>query len=705
MARRRGLMASIARMQREAARAEAARLRAQAEAQRAALRARAEYERAIAASERERKRLYAESRAAQVAAMNDELAARRAALDGVLAATLDVDDYFDLNQLKQPVDVSRLLQPEPPPVEAAFMPEPPRGITRLLGGGSKYEEQVRAARWRYEQAPAQHAERERQRLAQLKAAEEENRRRDQEVQALHRDLAAGEPQAVVTYLDLVFNASPFPDGFPQHWRLAYVPDSHQLVVEYDLPTLDVVPKVKAYRYVKSSDTITETARPAAEVKEQYASVIAQTTLRVIHEVFEADRLGHVETVVFNGLVTTVDPATGKQIRPCLVSVRTTRSAFAELDLSRVDPVVCLQNLGAGVSRNPTELAPVRPVLEFGMVDPRFIEETDVLSGLDDRPNLMEMTPTEFEGLIQNLFSRMGLDTRQTRPSRDGGVDCVAFDPRPIMGGKVVIQAKRYKHTVGVSAVRDLYGTLQNEGASKGILVTTSGYGRASFDFAKNKPIELLDGANLLYLLKEHAGIEARIEAPQGWRDPVADAPPVPDEGRAAPRFEPLRAGQNAGIGGDELSVQVGWRKCELDLDVSALLLGPDGKVRSDADFVFYNQEVSADGAVVHGGKSDDGSVVSDSLELDLGRIDPAVAKVVIAVSVDGGVFGQVADLVVTASVSGGRGFRFTPTATVDTALICAEVYRRNGAWRIRAVGQGYRDGLAGLARDFGVDVE
>src|SRR5690606_4116310 len=99
---------------------------------------------------------------------------------------------------------------------------------RLLGGGSKYEEQVRAARWRYEQAPAQHAERERQRLAQLKAAEEENRRRDQEVQALHRDLAAGEPQAVVTYLDLVFNASPFPDGFPQHWRLAYVPDSHQL---------------------------------------------------------------------------------------------------------------------------------------------------------------------------------------------------------------------------------------------------------------------------------------------------------------------------------------------------------------------------------------------------------------------------------------------------------------------------------------------
>src|ERR1700687_2662277 len=102
---------------------------------------------------------------------------------------------------------------------------------------------------------------------------------------------------------------------------------------------------------------------------------------------------------------------------------------------------------------------------------------------------MELTPNEFESLITNLFEKMCLQTRQTQASRDGGVDCVAYDPRPIFGGKVVIQAKRYKNTVGVSAVRDLFGTMQNEGASKGILVTTSGYGRASFDFAKNKPIE------------------------------------------------------------------------------------------------------------------------------------------------------------------------------------------------------------------------
>jgi restriction system protein len=176
-----------------------------------------------------------------------------------------------------------------------------------------------------------------------------------------------------------------------------------------------------------------------------------------------------------------------------------------------------------------------------MVDPRFIAGSDVLSDLDRRPNLMELTPMEFEALIANLFQKMGLETRQTRASRDGGVDCVAYDPRPILGGKVVIQAKRYRNTVGVSAVRDLFGTLQNEGASKGILVTTSGYGRAAFEFADGKPIELLSGSNLLFLLAEHAGINARIVVPEDWKDPV------PDSYSEEPNYLPPPNDGNSGV--------------------------------------------------------------------------------------------------------------------------------------------------------------
>jgi restriction system protein len=114
---------------------------------------------------------------------------------------------------------------------------------------------------------------------------------------------------------------------------------------------------------------------------------------------------------------------------------------------------------------------------------------------------------DFEHLIRELFEKefgeSGGEVKITRASRDSGVDAVAFDPDPIRGGKIVIQAKRYTNTVGVSSVRDLYGTVLNEGATKGILVTTTDYGPDAYDFAKGKPLTLLNGGNLLHLLEKH----------------------------------------------------------------------------------------------------------------------------------------------------------------------------------------------------------
>lgn len=329
------------------------------------------------------------------------------------------------------------------------------------------------------------------------------------------------PEKIEFDLKVIF----LPIEFDRAIRAAYVVESRQAVVEYQLPDVTIVPKAQSFRYVKSRAQVTEIARPASEIRSLYADAIAHLTLIGLTQIFYEDITGMIDVVVFNGVVDTVNRRTGRPIRPCLVTVRVTRETFKSLDLFNVDPQACLKYLNARVSPSPTELAPVRPVVEFSMVDPRFVDATDAMSGLDSRPNLMELTPTQFEALIQNLFTKMGLETRQTRASRDGGVDCVAYDTRPIFGGKIVIQAKRYKNTVGVSAVRDLFGTLQNEGASKGILVTTSGYGSASFDFAQHKPIELLDGSNLLALLQEHAGIVARIEPPEDWRDPVPDSDP------------------------------------------------------------------------------------------------------------------------------------------------------------------------------------
>lgn len=539
MARRRSYVSTFAQMQREAARAHAAQLRAQTSARREAERAAAAYRRAQAADEKERKRLYAESRAAEVAATNDELEADIAALQGLLAATLNVNDQIKFSALKKrPVipawQHAHLERPEPPPLPDAFRPAPPTGLSKVFSK-TKYEQALEEGRVRYERAVHEHAVREQQRAAALTraradwqaaadAANAEAQKQHAEVDAFEADYHRGVQDAVASYCSMVLEASQYPDGFPQQFKLAYVPESRQVVVEYELPTVAVVPAVKAYKYVKTSDTVTEAPRPQTQIKALYASVVAQVAIRTVHELLEADTGRHIDTIVFNGVVDTTDPGSGRRVRPCLVTVRTTRDAFGALDLAHVEPLACLKHLSAGVSKSPSELVPVRPVLEFSMVDPRFIAESDALSELDQRPNLMELSPTEFEALIQNLFTKMGLEARQTRPSRDGGVDCVAWDPRPIFGGKVVIQAKRYKNTVGVSAVRDLFGTLQNEGASKGILVTTSGYGQASFDFAQNKPIELIYGAGLLYLLNEHAGIEAKIMPPENWKGPASDAP-------------------------------------------------------------------------------------------------------------------------------------------------------------------------------------
>ena len=101
-------------------------------------------------------------------------------------------------------------------------------------------------------------------------------------------------------------------------------------------------------------------------------------------------------------------------------------------------------------------------------------------------------------------------------SHDGRSLC--YEGSPFIHHGLGHDPKRYKNTVGVSAVRDLFGTMINEGAAKGILVTTSGFGASTYDFSKNKPIELVSGSNLLSMLSEYAGIEAKIEFPDDWQD-------------------------------------------------------------------------------------------------------------------------------------------------------------------------------------------
>ncbi|MEU6139733.1 TerD family protein [Streptomyces sp. NPDC047081] len=171
----------------------------------------------------------------------------------------------------------------------------------------------------------------------------------------------------------------------------------------------------------------------------------------------------------------------------------------------------------------------------------------------------------------------------------------------------------------------------------------------------------------------------------------------------------MSKGSNTPVPTTALRVELGWRSGPgvPDADASALLL-VGGKVRSDADFVFYNQPVHSSGAVRHEGKRHDGGRTVDTLVVDLARVEPAIETVVLAASADGGTFGQVPDLYIEVrdAAQNTVAARFDSTgASVETAFVLGEFYRRQGAWKFRAVGQGYSSGLEGLATDFGITVD
>lgn len=240
----------------------------------------------------------------------------------------------------------------------------------------------------------------------------------------------------------------------------------------------------------------------------------QIALRTLHELYEADVVNVLDSIVFNGWVNSVDKSTGHDVNACIMSVNASKDEFMAINLKNVDPKACFRQLKGVGSAKLHGLSPVAPIMTINKQDKRFVSAYDVVEGIDQSENLAAMDWQDFENLIREIFekefSSSGGEVEITQASRDGGVDAIAFDPDPIRGGKIVIQAKRYTNVVGVSAVRDLYGTTLNEGATKGILVTTANFGPDAYDFAKGKPLTLLNGSNLLHLLEKH-GHKVKID--------------------------------------------------------------------------------------------------------------------------------------------------------------------------------------------------
>lgn len=337
---------------------------------------------------------------------------------------------------------------------------------------------------------------------------------NQKVEKLKEQYFQLDTNSVLEYCELVLSNSQYPDEFPKNFDLEYNSDNKLLIIEYVLPAPEDFPKLSEVKYIAAKKELKEYFISDAQSSKMFDTAIYNICLRTLHEIFEADKANAIEIAVFNGWVETINKATGKKTNNCIVSVQTKKGEFVEIELSNVDPKACFKSLKGVGSSKLSGITAVQPLIQVNKNDKRFVSSYDVTDKLDAGYNLAIMDWEDFEHLIRELFekefSSNGGEVKVTQASRDGGVDAVAFDPDPIRGGKIVIQAKRYSNTVGVSAVRDLYGTVMNEGATKGILVSTADYGPDAYEFAKNKPLTLLNGSNLLFLLEKH-GHKARID--------------------------------------------------------------------------------------------------------------------------------------------------------------------------------------------------
>ena len=321
------------------------------------------------------------------------------------------------------------------------------------------------------------------------------------IASLKADVDAGFTDAIQSASILALRNSRFQNNKTD---AAYDADSGILLIDYDLPNFAEIEIVEDTSFSASNKPKAISARRLAELKD---TALYGLVMRAAYDFATIFKNGPVQGIAINGWISRNDLATGKFRSDVTMSLFATKNDLVDLNIVECDPKIAFKKLKGTVGSNPQDYTPIQPIYQLNEQDSRIVESREILSSIDEFENLGAMHWDDFEHLIREVFemefATNGAKVNVTRASRDSGVDAIVFDPDPIRGGKIVIQAKRYVNTVDVSAVRDLFGTVQNEGANKGILITTSGFGPDSFEFAKGKPLTLMNGQNLLWLLEKH----------------------------------------------------------------------------------------------------------------------------------------------------------------------------------------------------------
>ncbi len=436
-------------------------------------------DRELAAEEKEAEKRRKEGRRAEADAETAALEAWVEALGLVLSDGVTGFAPSRLADRRRTVRVAELdLGGEAKPVPEPVWQEPrlPGPVRAALGGHRHYERKLEDARRRHaealERAHADETARQR-RVGERRRLHAAERRRAESEVAVHNtaldDLQQGlddrAPEAVERVAEIVLGEMPQPDGLPRHPEVVVSPEGDHVVVRWTLPGKDVVPAERAVQYLVTKDEKRPLARARKDAAAIYRDLVAQVSLLVVRSVLVSDP--GVARVSFSGHVDAINPATGEQDYPCLLSLTVERSDLpTDENLRRVDAGACVTALGALVSAHPYAQEPVEPFLDFDLTRFAFIEGLDAVSILDSRPNLLDVSPSLFEHLVRQVLMQKGDEGWTTTQSNDDGVDAVILNRSTIMGGLSVVQAKRYKPSaaLGPAHIRELAGTMEEEKA-------------------------------------------------------------------------------------------------------------------------------------------------------------------------------------------------------------------------------------------------
>lgn len=379
-----------------------------------------QYARKVAVAERRRER---EDKKQELEDNLDEAEERTAEaqaalkeLRGVLAATLRVDDGINWTAMMQPPSSQSR------PKERPFLPLPPepmfdpsewrqrKGLvtalvpflakraeasarTEFAAAHAKWRERVAAGEATNQQIYAENLRDFEDWQRRAAAYEEARTKHNASIEQARLAYQALSPDAILDYCDLVLSRSQYADCFPKEFELDYRAGAKTLIVAYQLPVSDELPRLESVKFSRTKGDFIETEMTKRDFEHLYSDVVFQVAIRTVHELFEADVVRALDTVIFNGNVRALNAGTGHQEDRCILSVRAGRAAFEAINLRNIEPRACFELLGGVAGARMLDCRAVKPIGVIDRSEERFAAAQDVsgesATGLDEWHELVK----------------------------------------------------------------------------------------------------------------------------------------------------------------------------------------------------------------------------------------------------------------------------------------------------------------------------